>query len=249
MRQPSNGWIKIWRAIQHHHIVRQMPHAYLTVWLLLLVNARREPGSYYIRGKQIALPAGSLLIGTVEFSRLCKVPPTTLRRVFTYLCNCAMITTKADTKGTAITICNWDTYQNDEEASGEQTENERTANGERADPYGEGKKGRKKKNPPYPPAVARVAREILARHPEQRRDIGLGTVATKLAAIIREKNGDGEQELERINRNHAAWCSSSDWTKEDGQYAKGLGNWLAPTMGRFDAAPAPASSQGRLPAI
>ena len=43
-----------------------------------------------------------------------------------------------------------------------------------------------------------------------------------------------------IDKRHAAWCATDAWTKDGGEYAKGLENWLAPTMQRYlDEPPAP----------
>ncbi len=49
------------------------------------------------------------------------------------------------------------------------------------------------------------------------------------------KKGGAFTELEllhEINAYHAGKCSSVDWTKDGGEFAKSLENWLAPTMDR-----------------
>jgi hypothetical protein len=43
--------------------------------------------------------------------------------------------------------------------------------------------------------------------------------------------------LEKINAFHEGWCASEAWTKDGGQYAKGLRNYLVPTEGRYDVEP------------
>jgi hypothetical protein len=83
-------------------------------------------------------------------------------------------------------------------------------------------------------AVDRVARDIHDRHPALRR-CGLAEVKKSLKAIIAKlPAAERVEKLERINANHTSWCESVDWTKDGGQFAKGLENWLRPTLGRFD---------------
>lgn len=89
----------------------------------------------------------------------------------------------------------------------------------------------------------RVAASIHGRHPGVRRDCSVMAVGGKLAAILKYKRvpaADRVRYLESINKNHAQMCATEQWTKDGGEYAKGLENWLAPTKDRYEAAPAPA---------
>lgn len=98
----------------------------------------------------------------------------------------------------------------------------------------ETEKPKGKSDPELENAIARVAEEIHSRHPHARRDIGVGGVRGKLLTIAK-KHPKAERItlVEKINRVHAAWCDTNGWRKDDGQWAKGLENWLAPTMGRY----------------
>jgi uncharacterized protein YdaU (DUF1376 family) len=81
------------------------------------------------------------------------------------------------------------------------------------------------------------ARRIHERHPAGRR-CGLAEIRKHLRAILGKlPAAERSAKLAAIDANHAGWCQSEEWTKEGCQYAKGLGNWLAPTMGRFDEPP------------
>jgi len=82
-----------------------------------------------------------------------------------------------------------------------------------------------------------IARRIHDRHPQNRR-CGVAEIQKHLNAILKKVPGaERASRLTGIDQRHAGWCSSEAWTKENGQYAKGLANWLAPTMGRFDEQP------------
>jgi hypothetical protein len=84
-----------------------------------------------------------------------------------------------------------------------------------------------------------VSERIYSRHPSIRR-CGPAEIKKHLRTITAKiKTAEAKiAKLYAIDAIHAAWCGTEDWTKEDGKFAKGLDNWLAPTMGRFDVAPA-----------
>lgn len=85
--------------------------------------------------------------------------------------------------------------------------------------------------------LAAVATAIHARHPTARRDCGVGMVERQLTAILKHKRVPSDQRdayLQRIDANHAGMCSSEQWTKDGGLYAKALSNYLAPTKERYD---------------
>lgn len=90
---------------------------------------------------------------------------------------------------------------------------------------------------PLEAILEETARAIHGRHPAVRR-CGLGEVRKALAAIARRAPAaDRLALLGTINENHCLWCASEQWTKDGGEFAKGLDNWLAPTKERFLAQP------------
>jgi hypothetical protein len=98
-------------------------------------------------------------------------------------------------------------------------------------------------------AIQRVAGQIHERHPNAhgRRDCSAAAVEKKLAAILKHQRipvHGQDAYLERIDRNHSAWCSSTQWQKNNGEFAKSLENWLAPSVGRYLNAPAAAPVNG-----
>jgi hypothetical protein len=107
----------------------------------------------------------------------------------------------------------------------------------KADGHSDGTPKKSLLSPEIESAIAIAAGRIHARHPEIRR-CGIAEVKTHLRAILRREAPSKRLEvLRRIDDNHAGWCDTPDWQKENGQYAKGLGNWLAPTKGRWDESP------------
>lgn len=95
---------------------------------------------------------------------------------------------------------------------------------------------------PYAETLKRVAQCIHEGHPTafDRRDLGIEGVEKKLEAILRYRRtpvADCPGYLERIGRNHMGACESEKWSKNGGEFAPGLRNWLAPREGRYDVAP------------
>jgi hypothetical protein len=88
-------------------------------------------------------------------------------------------------------------------------------------------------------ALEQVAKSIHGRHPAAygRRDLGVGGVEKKLAAILKHKRipaAEVDRYLRRIDRNHATACESEAWRKDGGQFVKSLRNYLAPAEERYD---------------
>jgi hypothetical protein len=92
-----------------------------------------------------------------------------------------------------------------------------------------------------------IARAMHGRHPANRR---CGeTIIKRQLKTIAEKHPRSErlEVIRAIDKRHAGWCASDAWTKDGGEYAKGLENWLAPTMQRYmDEPPAPKPQPVRL---
>ncbi len=87
--------------------------------------------------------------------------------------------------------------------------------------------------------VSETAKRLCVRHPPKR-TCSPGEARKALKAIIGKlPKAQRTAKLEFIDNNHQCWCKSEDWAKDGGEYAKGLANWLAPTMGRYDMLPPP----------
>jgi hypothetical protein len=91
---------------------------------------------------------------------------------------------------------------------------------------------------PLEAKIEQTASAIHTRHPAIRQ-CGIGEVRALLVKIVkRVPAAERLKLLNIIDENHRASCATSDWQKEDGQFAKGLDNWLAPTKERYLTQPA-----------
>jgi hypothetical protein len=107
--------------------------------------------------------------------------------------------------------------------------------------------GVEKKSPLTPEmgtVLDQVARRIHGRHPAIRR-CGMAVVKAQLRGIARRTAPTERIDLlHQVDQNHAAWCAWPGWRNDDGQYAKGLENWLAPTKERWNEPPPHAAGAG-----
>lgn len=105
-------------------------------------------------------------------------------------------------------------------------------------------------SPPSPlqTGLEECAEKIHSQHPPQRRDLGKGAVRNRLKQILLHKRlitrggkarGKPLPYLVALATRHREFAESFDWTKDGGQYAKSLNNWLATTMERYDQPPPP----------
>ncbi len=94
-------------------------------------------------------------------------------------------------------------------------------------------------------AVHDIAARMYARHPAMRR-CSVAVIQKQLRSIVRKIHAVPEkvEKLREIDAIHEQWCASWEWTKEGGQFAKGLQNWLAPTKERWDTPPAESGGFG-----
>jgi len=78
-----------------------------------------------------------------------------------------------------------------------------------------------------------VVASLHARHPAKR-SCGPKEIRNHLEAILRKvKPAERLGLLSRIDENHRLHCETEQWRKDDGEFAKGLVNWLAPSKERF----------------
>jgi hypothetical protein len=92
--------------------------------------------------------------------------------------------------------------------------------------------------------IKETAERIRQRHPAARRCSRSEAIKHLRAIVGRVPAQERAARLASIEANHAGWCRSVQWQKDGGAYVNGLGNWLAPTMGRFDNEPPPPANPG-----
>lgn len=129
------GYVKLWRKIEDSAIWGN-PEL-MAVWLWCLVKATHRPRHVVIvtgRGKtSIEIQPGQFVYGRKVASVELRMPPSSVRRRMARLTEIGCITQKADTHYTVVTVCNWESYNGDENGSGQPKDNQRTGKGQATD--------------------------------------------------------------------------------------------------------------------
>ena len=122
------GWIKIHRQIQKHWIWNNAE--YLKAWIAILMSVNHDSKKVLIHGELFDCDRGQSLMSLQNWVKIFG-KNWTIRKVrtfFTLLENDAMICTKGMRKTTCLTVCNYDSYQEQRQANDTQTTSKRQAN-------------------------------------------------------------------------------------------------------------------------
>lgn len=116
-----SGWIKIYRSIKKHWIWSDSK--YFKAWIQIILDVNHSDSKVLIEGELLDCKRGqslkSLTTWTKEFGVDWSVQKT--RTFFDLLKKDGMIVTEGLRKTTRLTICNYDSYQNMQQADNKQT--------------------------------------------------------------------------------------------------------------------------------
>lgn len=112
MARFTNGWVKVYRSIGEGDLVDNP--ILLALWIRLLTLATWRPSKILWGGKQRELPPGTVVLGIKEISETWAVSRSVIQKWLHYLHDTGRIVLTANSRGTIINICNWETYQSKE---------------------------------------------------------------------------------------------------------------------------------------
>jgi len=120
-----SGWIKIHREIKNHWIWNNTE--YFKWWMDILLEANYLPSKVVIKGTIYECGRGEKLYSLDTWASRWNTNKSKVRRFLNLLQNDSMIEIKNETQTTRITICNYDDYQDKENASETQMKRKRNA--------------------------------------------------------------------------------------------------------------------------
>jgi len=123
------GWIKLHRTILKHWIWSNPD--YVKAWLTILLTVNHEEIKVLIHGELISCGRGQSILSLQSWAKLFgrKWTIQKVRTFFDLLKVDEMITTEGLRKTTRLTVCNYDTYQDDQQTDNRQrTDKEQTGN-------------------------------------------------------------------------------------------------------------------------
>ncbi len=108
----SNGWIKLHRKIQDNPIWDRPEQ--LKAWLDLLLMATHKERTKFIKGEEVILQQGEIDASFRYLSKRWNWSIGKVQRFINLLKKCSMIEVKTDTGQNVVSICNYTTYQIEE---------------------------------------------------------------------------------------------------------------------------------------
>lgn len=113
MARFNKGWVKAWREM----IDGDLPdNVWLWgIWHWLLYSAHWKPSKILWNGKQREIPAGTVVMGMTELATKWNCSINTIKRWLRYLEETERVYIETCTRGTLITIRNWELYQSQDQ--------------------------------------------------------------------------------------------------------------------------------------
>ncbi len=123
----DQGYVKVYRTIEDNPVVCK-DNDYFRVWHYLLYNATHKSREVMFGKEKLILNPGELIVGEEKLGEKCKVSRDKARRILKAFENTQQITQRKCTKGTLITLVNWEEYQKSAQQITQPMHNECTMN-------------------------------------------------------------------------------------------------------------------------
>jgi uncharacterized phage protein (TIGR02220 family) len=121
-----SGWIKINRDLSNHWIWQNSD--YLKWWLDMLIEVNHTPSKVNIKNIIYECNRGEKLYSLDTWAKRWNTNKSKVRRFFELLQDEGMIVVKSETQTTRVTICNYDSYQSNDDGVETQMKRKRNAN-------------------------------------------------------------------------------------------------------------------------
>jgi hypothetical protein len=105
----QNGWVKLHRSLLKSDLVHNAN--LFCVWSWVLLNANYEETKILWKGEQRALPKGALLFTPMQPAEIFGLTRRTVQKWLQHLHDTGRIVLESSSRGSLLTVCNWDTYQ------------------------------------------------------------------------------------------------------------------------------------------
>jgi hypothetical protein len=140
------GWIKAHRAIQDHWIFSDAEK--YRAWMIILFTVNFESKKVNIKNTVFECKRGESLLSLDSWAKSFgnNWNKSKVRRFFKLLENDSMIVSKSEHKTTRLTVCNYETYQDERNADETEMKRKRNANETQTAPTKEGEEVKKVKN-------------------------------------------------------------------------------------------------------
>lgn len=141
------GYIKLHRQLQDCWLWKDEPFSRGQAWVDLLMLANHSEHKMQFNGNLITVGRGQIITSIMKLSERWKWSRNKTKHFIDVLESDGMVTTKGTTKGTTITIVNWDNFQLEGSTrgttEGQQKDNRKTSERHQKDTYNNDKNDKK----------------------------------------------------------------------------------------------------------
>ena len=124
-----SGWIKIHRCINNHWIyTEKRSFSKFEAWIDILMTVNFADAQVLIKGKLYQVKRGQSILSMDSWAKRWNWDKSKVRRFFELLQKDSMIVIKTDTITTQLTVCNYDSYQDERHTDKPQTKRTQNAN-------------------------------------------------------------------------------------------------------------------------
>lgn len=142
-----SGWIKLHRDIQNHWIYKdKRKFSRFEAWTDILLTVNYAPAKTIIKGKLIEVKRGQSILSLDSWASHWSWDKSSVRRFLELLKKDGMIQLENETVTTRLTVCNYDSYQLEENAKRTQTKRTRNADDTQTTPIEEEERKEEKEN-------------------------------------------------------------------------------------------------------
>ncbi len=128
----SDGWVSLFRSLLTSDVFADAQVLKVFIWCLLRANhSARAVTTTTGRGSTVVqLAPGQFIFGAHAAAEQLAMPKTSVQRRIEKLVAMGTIKIDSGSHYSIVTVCNWETYQNNDNESGQATGNQRVGNGQ-----------------------------------------------------------------------------------------------------------------------
>jgi len=112
-----SGWIKLHRSLSDHWLWDFKSPDKAMAWIDLLMMARHSDGSAMMKGKLVNIDRGQVAISQISMQKRWKWSQNKVKRFLLMLTNQGMITIKTNDITTIVSICNFNSFQDEDKSN------------------------------------------------------------------------------------------------------------------------------------
>lgn len=125
----SQGWIKLHRQIKDHWIYKSKdPYTKREAFLDILLEVNHSEETFQIKGELFTCFPGQSLNSLETWGKRWRWSTSKVKRFFVLLQKDSIVELKNERKTTRLSLCNWETYQDERKADEKQTKSKRVSN-------------------------------------------------------------------------------------------------------------------------